>query len=116
MKKNLSDYREKKITKPYVPLCSTFQIINSYTFKDSDLKHDSFFADSIIDVDPKNCDDAYVYNSDLGGYGLVVYSLAKNDSWRVQHNYFHFEPQHGKYNCLFIRSIISLHCKNVYEE
>ncbi|KAG8034308.1 hypothetical protein G9C98_007384, partial [Cotesia typhae] len=54
--------------------------------------------DDILDVDPKNCSDAYVYNSDLGGYGLVVYSMAKNDSWRINHNYFYFDPLNGEYN------------------
>ncbi|XP_044595150.1 protein yellow-like isoform X2 [Cotesia glomerata] len=76
----------------------TNKIILRYTFKDSDLKPNTFFADTVIDVDPKNCSDAYVYNSDLGGYGLVVYSMAKNDSWRINHNYFYFDPLNGEYN------------------
>lgn len=66
-----------------------------YTFKDSDVKSNSLFAETVIDVDPKNCDNAYVYNSDVFGSGLVVYSLAKNDSWRIDHNYFHFDPLNG---------------------
>ncbi|XP_015108627.1 protein yellow [Diachasma alloeum] len=76
----------------------TNKIILSYTLKESDIKPNTFFADTAIDVDPKNCDDAYVYNSDLGANGLVVYSLAKNDSWRIEHNYFHMDPLNGEYN------------------
>ncbi|XP_034948272.1 protein yellow [Chelonus insularis] len=76
----------------------TNKIILKYTFKDSDIKSDTFFADTVIDVDPKNCSDAYVYNSDLGAYGLVVYSLAKNDSWRISHNYFHIDPLNSDFN------------------
>lgn len=72
------------------------QIILKYTFKDSDIHSDSFFADTVIDVDPNNCSDAYVYNSDLGANGLVVYSLAKNDSWRITHNYFRVDPLNSK--------------------
>ncbi|KAK0180094.1 hypothetical protein PV327_005771 [Microctonus hyperodae] len=77
---------------------NTNKIILKYTFKDSDIHSDSFFADTVIDVDPNNCSDAYVYNSDLGANGLVVYSLAKNDSWRITHNYFRVDPLNSNYN------------------
>lgn len=76
--------------------CFCFQIIRSYTLKDSDQKADSFFADLAVDVDKDSCNDAYAYLSDLGGYGLVVYSWAQNNSWRFHHNYFHFDPLNGK--------------------
>ncbi|XP_014204221.1 protein yellow-like isoform X2 [Copidosoma floridanum] len=76
----------------------TDQIIRSYTLKDSDQKADSFFADLAIDVDKDACDDAHAYLSDLGGFGLVVYSWAQNNSWRFHHNYFHFDPLNGDFN------------------
>lgn len=82
------------ITKAYS--CFYFQIIRSYTLKDSDQKADSFFGDLAVDVDKDSCDDAYAYLSDLGGYGLVVYSWAQNNSWRFHHNFFHFDPLNGK--------------------
>lgn len=47
---------------------------------------------------PDKCNDAFAYIPDLGGYGIVVYSLADNDSWRVKHNYFHFDPLQGDFN------------------
>lgn len=55
-------------------------------------------ADLIVDVNPDSCENAYVYISDFSGYGLVVYSWAKNDSWRIEHNYFYFDPLNGNYN------------------
>ncbi|NP_001154968.1 yellow-f isoform X1 [Nasonia vitripennis] len=76
----------------------TDQIIRSYTLKDSDQKADSFFGDLAVDVDKDSCDDAYAYLSDLGGYGLVVYSWAQNNSWRFHHNFFHFDPLNGDFN------------------
>ncbi|XP_058801873.1 protein yellow-like [Phymastichus coffea] len=76
----------------------TDQIIRTYTLKDSDQKADSFFGDLAVDSDKDACDDAYAYLSDLGGYGLVVYSLAQNNSWRFHHNYFHFDPLNGDFN------------------
>ncbi|XP_076235248.1 yellow-f [Calliopsis andreniformis] len=77
---------------------NTDQILRIYTLKNSDQTSNSFFADLVVDVDPKNCEDAYLYTSDLGGYGIVVYSWAKNDSWRITHNFFYFDPLHGDYN------------------
>lgn len=52
----------------------------------------------IVDVNKDTCDDAYAYIPDLGGYGVVVYSLKQDDSWRISHHYFHFEPLAGSYN------------------
>uniref|UniRef100_A0ABD2XG80 Bee-milk protein n=1 Tax=Trichogramma kaykai TaxID=54128 RepID=A0ABD2XG80_9HYME len=77
---------------------NTEKILLTYTLKDSDQKAESFFADLAVDADKDSCDDAYAYLSDLGGYGLVVYSLAQNNSWRFHHNYFHFDPLNGDYN------------------
>ncbi|XP_054014757.1 protein yellow-like [Hylaeus anthracinus] len=76
----------------------TDKVLRTYTLKDSDQTPNSFFADLVVDVDENNCDDAYLYTSDLGGYGMVVYSWAKNDSWRISHNFFHFDPVNGNFN------------------
>lgn len=73
----------------------SFQIIRIYPLKPSD-QTDSFFVDAVVDVDPYNCEDAYLYTSDFLGNGIVVYSWAKNDSWRIEHNYFHFDPLNGE--------------------
>ncbi|KAK2576996.1 hypothetical protein KPH14_011958 [Odynerus spinipes] len=76
----------------------TDKVIRKYTLKDSDQKADSFMADLVVDVKSDSCEDAYVYISDFSAYGLIVYSWAKNDSWRIEHNYFYFDPLHGNYN------------------
>lgn len=34
----------------------------------------------------------------MGAYGVVVYSFKENKSWRVKHNFFHFDPLNGNYN------------------
>ncbi|KAG6446385.1 L-dopachrome tautomerase yellow-f [Manduca sexta] len=77
---------------------NTDQLIHRYYFKVSDMKEDSFFANIIADVDKNECDNAFAYVPDLGGYGVVVYSLKQDDSWRVAHHFFHFEPLAGSYN------------------
>lgn len=34
----------------------------------------------------------------MGGYGVIVYSFKDNKSWRVKHNFFHFDPLSGDFN------------------
>jgi len=76
----------------------TDQLIKRYTFPASDIKADTFFANVIVDVQTNDCDNAYAYIPDLGAYGVVVYSFRKDESWRVKHNFFHFDPLSGDYN------------------
>ncbi|EZA59456.1 hypothetical protein X777_00299 [Ooceraea biroi] len=35
---------------------------------------------------------AYTYMSDFNEYGMTVYSWEKNDSWRIEHYFLHFDP------------------------
>ncbi|XP_068630257.1 dopaminechrome tautomerase-like [Battus philenor] len=76
---------------------NTDQLLHRYFFKVTDMKEDSFFANVVVDVDKNTCDNAFAYVPDLGAYGVVVYSLKQDDSWRVSHHYFHFEPLAGSY-------------------
>ncbi|KOC64207.1 Protein yellow [Habropoda laboriosa] len=76
----------------------TDKIIRIYPLKSTDQTSNSFFAESVVDSEPDNCDNSHLYISDLGGYGMVVYSWAKNDSWRITHNFFYFDPLSGNYN------------------
>ncbi|KAI5637194.1 major royal jelly protein domain-containing protein [Phthorimaea operculella] len=46
-------------------------------------------------VDDSDCSNVYAYIPDLTTYGLIVYSLRDNDSWRLSHNYFNFNPLAG---------------------
>jgi hypothetical protein len=72
--------------------------IRKYTLKDTDVKPETFIADLAVDVPPGQCDKAYAYMSDLSEYGIVVYSFEKNDSWRINHHFFHFDPLNGDFN------------------
>ncbi|KAJ6649551.1 Protein yellow [Pseudolycoriella hygida] len=77
----------------------TNELIRRYPLPDDHVKEDTFFANVIVDVGKKDdCDNAYAYVPDLGAYGLVVYSFKENKSWRVKHNFFHFDPLSGDYN------------------
>ncbi|XP_050499256.1 protein yellow [Diabrotica virgifera virgifera] len=78
---------------------NTDQLIRRFNLPDTDIKGaDSFFANIIVDTTKSQCDKAFAYLPDLGGYGIVVYSFADNISYRVKHNYFHFDPLKGNLN------------------
>lgn len=77
---------------------NTDTLIRQYTFGSDDMVSNSFFANIIADTTAETCDDAFAYIPDLGGYGLVVYSLATNTSWRVKHHYFNFDPLNGNFH------------------
>jgi hypothetical protein len=73
-------------------------LIHSYTLKQSHIKEDSFFANIIVDVNANDCNGAFAYIPDLGGNSVIVYSLQDDESWRVKHHYFHFDPLSGNYS------------------
>ncbi|XP_026470030.1 protein yellow-like [Ctenocephalides felis] len=87
-----------KLAKPALLIydLNTDKLIRRYTFKDSDFNDNSFFAHMVLD--PRSCNDTIAYISDPNGYGLVVYSFDADESWRIEHNYFHSDPLSGQYD------------------
>ncbi|XP_014260013.1 protein yellow [Cimex lectularius] len=76
----------------------TDKLLRVYPLKPTDAKAESFFANIVVDVSKDKCDEANAYLADLGNFGLVVYDWKTNDSWRVQHHFFYFDPLAGNYN------------------
>lgn len=76
----------------------TDKLIRRHFFNSTLLKEDSFFANVIVDAERGDCDNAHAYIPDLGSYAVIVYSFAEDRSWRVKHNFFHFDPLAGDYN------------------
>ncbi|KAL3274643.1 hypothetical protein HHI36_016023 [Cryptolaemus montrouzieri] len=75
----------------------TDTVLRQYTFPESDLRPSTLFAHVVVETEPNNCNNAYAYLPDVGGYGLVVYSFRQNRSWRLTHNYFYLEPLRGEF-------------------
>ena len=44
------------------------------------------------------CEDSFAYVSDVFRYGIVVFSMKRNRSWRVEHPYFYPDPLKSRYN------------------
>ncbi|CAH2048258.1 unnamed protein product, partial [Iphiclides podalirius] len=68
----------------------TDRLLRTYVLPKEQVKEDSGFA--TIAVEDRDCEDTYVYSGDVGKAGVVVYSWAKNSSWRISHHYFHPDP------------------------
>lgn len=51
-----------------------------------------------MDTSKKNCKEAFAYVADSIGFGIIVYSLHQNKSWRVKHNFFHIDPMLGTFS------------------
>ncbi|XP_037949633.1 protein yellow-like isoform X1 [Teleopsis dalmanni] len=69
---------------------NTDELILSYELPPDQVKQDSLHSNILADVREGQCHDAYVYVTDVWRFGLVVYSLAKQKSWRITN--FNFLP------------------------
>ncbi len=72
----------------------TDRLIRTYTLPSSDYSatDSSFGGTMVVDVTPDACERAFTYLPDSGYYRLVVYSYEQNQSWRIKHPYFYFDP------------------------
>ncbi|XP_023022865.2 L-dopachrome tautomerase yellow-f2 [Leptinotarsa decemlineata] len=71
---------------------NTDQVIHTFQIPADSLKPKTSLTSISVDVTENTCGDAYAYITDLGAFGLVVYSLKNNKSWRVNHRYFNPDP------------------------
>lgn len=44
---------------------------------------------------PEKCDETFAYILDVYAYAIIVYDFKNDKSWRVNHNYFAFDPTMG---------------------
>lgn len=75
-----------------------FQVIYSrHEIKSEDIVPTTFIANIAVDI-MDDCNDAYAYFSDELGYGLIVFSLREQKTWRFEHSYFMPDPLRGDFN------------------
>lgn len=75
----------------------TDDIILRYRLPDDQVKQDSIFTNIVVDIRDGQCDDAYVYITDSWRYALIVYSLQRDQSWRIVNNLFYPDPLASRY-------------------
>lgn len=74
------------------------KIVVRYEIPSSQVKQDSLHSNIAVDVQKRNCEDAHVFVTDVWRFGIVVYSLAKNRSWRVTNYNFSPNPVAADFN------------------
>lgn len=71
-------------------------LLRRYVLPAGQTKQSSFFAN--LAVEDSDCENSFAYMADLGSPGLVVYSWRDQESWRVQHHFFHPDPLAGNFS------------------
>ncbi|KAK5640790.1 hypothetical protein RI129_009337 [Pyrocoelia pectoralis] len=77
---------------------ATDDLILRYEFPDEFIKQDGLFSNIAVDIQKNRCDDAYAYAVDVWRYGLVVFSLKEQRSWRLTDHLFYPDPLAAAYN------------------
>lgn len=64
----------------------------------------SIYSNIVVDDTAADCKDAFAYIANAGANKphLLVYSLAQNESWAVEHNFFSLDPLAGNFSVLGI--------------
>uniref|UniRef100_A0A8D8ZPD2 Protein yellow n=1 Tax=Cacopsylla melanoneura TaxID=428564 RepID=A0A8D8ZPD2_9HEMI len=90
----------KQISTPRIVVIdlNTDKIIKEHTIAKEDITENSFFANILVDTTPNTCDKAFAYIPDLGGFQMIVFDLEHDESYKVKHHYFYFDPLSGNYN------------------
>ncbi|XP_061387578.1 protein yellow-like, partial [Musca vetustissima] len=71
-------------------------LLRRHIFPANQVKENSFYAN--LAIEDTDCDNTFAYAGDLGNPGLVVYSWKQEESWRVQHHFFHPDPMSGNFS------------------
>lgn len=73
----------------------TDRLIWRYYIPKEQLPEGTLFTNIAVDV--ITCERTFAYMSDVFRYGVIVYDLKQDKSWRVEHPYFFPDPLKGKY-------------------
>lgn len=71
-------------------------LLRRFDFPEDQIKNETLLAN--IAVEDTDCDNTYVYVTDIFVPALLVYSWRTQDSWRVSHNFFHPDPLATNYS------------------
>ncbi|KAK9680927.1 Major royal jelly protein [Popillia japonica] len=90
----------KQICPPQVLIFDlhTDKLLHRYELPKEFIKEDGLFSNIAVDIRHSQCDEAHAYLADVWRFGLVVYSLKTNRSWRITDHLFFPEPLAAAYN------------------
>ncbi|XP_052743870.1 L-dopachrome tautomerase yellow-f2-like isoform X2 [Bicyclus anynana] len=89
----------RQVTAPAILVfdLKTDTLLRRYVIDDDLLRDSSVLTSIVVDTACKGCNNAYAYIPDMGSNAILVYNLARDEAWRVESHYFHFDPHAGVY-------------------
>lgn len=75
----------------------TDRLIKRYQIPEKQVKEDSLWANIVVDIRNDNCSTAKAYISDVWRFAMIIYDLAKDTSFRIQHHFFLPDPLSSRY-------------------
>lgn len=75
----------------------TDTLIRKYILPDEQIKQDSLYINIVVDIRDRDCGSAVAYLIDVWRYGIVVYDLFKDSTFRVDHHFFYPDPLAARY-------------------
>ena len=90
----------KQICPPTIFIFDLFtdELIKAYSFPPNQVKEDSLYSNIVVHVKNDQCERAVAYATDVLRFGMVVYDLYNDSSYRIQHHYFFPDPLTSRYN------------------
>lgn len=76
----------------------TDKLLINYNLPMTQIKEDSLHSNIIVDVQHTDCDNAYAYITDVWRFGIVVYYLKSNRSWRITNYNFYPNPKASNFH------------------
>lgn len=99
----LQEKEPKRLADPRILIynLTSDNLIRTYKLPDA-AQSTSIFSNIVVDDSDEDCENAFAFVSTAGANKpkLIVYSLKSNDSWTVEHNFFHLEPLAGNFSVL----------------
>lgn len=92
--------KPKQICPPKILIfdLKTDQLLLKYELPDEFVKEDGLYSNIAIDIRDGDCENVHAYLTDVWRFGLVVYSLKHDHSWRITDHLFFPEPLASSYN------------------
>lgn len=88
------DPKPKQLCPPAIFIfdLETNVLLKRYELREEDVKQDSLFANIVVDIRYGECVSAVAYIGDVFRYGIVVYDMFQDTSFRVQNHLFYPDP------------------------
>lgn len=102
----LKDKEPKQVARPRILIydLNNNNLIHSYQLPAAMNHTTSIYSNIVVDDTDNDCMNAFAFVANAGANKphLLVYSLKKNESWAVEHNFFSLEPLAGNFSVLGI--------------